>query len=122
MTQEEYKKMIAFLDSLPKEAVSEDLEEEIKRFAYTLPYSKTGNIISACWVHNWTLESVIQIGKHIAQWQKEQDINKACEWLVEHSNDYLINDKYPLPCGKMSRDWLKVKSEMFDDFRKAMED
>jgi len=57
-----------------------------------------------------------------AQWMKEQLINKACEWLVEHSNDYLINDKYPLPCGEMSRDWLKVKSEMFDDFRKAMEE
>lgn len=49
-------------------------------------------------------------------------LDRACEWLIEHSNDYLINDKYPLACGKMSRDWLKVKSEMFDDFRKAMED
>jgi len=47
-------------------------------------------------------------------------IEKAVNWLSEHVNDYVINDKYPLPNGEISRDWLKVKSDMFSDFRKAM--
>lgn len=83
------------------EPVSEDLEEEIKRFAYTLPHTKTGSIKSAGWVHGWRLESVIQIGKHIANWQKEQMIDKSCEWLSKRVFDYDGN--------------------FLDDFRKAME-
>ena len=47
-------------------------------------------------------------------------VEKACEWLMNHGNDYIINDRYPLPNGEMSRDWLKIKSEMFGDFKKAM--
>jgi len=47
-------------------------------------------------------------------------IEKAWDWLSNHVNDYIINDKYILPNGKMSRDWLKVKSDMFEDFKKYM--
>ena len=42
-------------------------------------------------------------------------VEKACEWLMNNVNDYIINDTY------LDGDWYKVKSEMFDDFRKAME-
>lgn len=72
-------------------------------------------------------------GKYLQEWyesrEKEADIEytrtdafieKACEWLSNHVNDYIINDKYILPNGKISRDWLKVKFEMFEDFKKYM--
>ena len=47
-------------------------------------------------------------------------IEKAVDWLSNHVNEYIINDKYILPNGKMSRDWFKVKSDMFEDFKKYM--
>ena len=46
-----------------------------------------------------------------ANWMLE----KAIYWLQEHVNDYLFDD------GTPDRPWLKCKSEMFDDFKKAME-
>lgn len=47
-----------------------------------------------------------------AEWMLE----KAIYWLQEHVNDYLFDD------GTPDRPWLKCKSEMFDDFKKAMEE
>lgn len=46
-----------------------------------------------------------------AEWVLE----KAIDWLQDHVNDYLFDD------GTPERPWLKCKSEMFDDFKKAME-
>ena len=46
-----------------------------------------------------------------AEWMLE----KAIDWLQYHVNDYLFDD------GTPERPWLKCKSEMFDDFEKAME-
>lgn len=43
-------------------------------------------------------------------------IEKATSWLQEHVNDYLFDD------GTPERPWLKCKSDMFDDFKKAMEE
>lgn len=47
-----------------------------------------------------------------ANWMLE----KAIYWLQDHVNDYLFDD------GTPERPWLKCKSEMFDDFKKAMEE
>lgn len=47
-----------------------------------------------------------------ANWMLE----KAIDWLQGHVNDYLFDD------GTPDRPWLKCKSEMFDDFKKAMEE
>ena len=47
-----------------------------------------------------------------AKWMLE----KAIYWLQEHINDYLFDD------GTPERPWLKCKSEMFDAFKKAMEE
>ena len=52
-----------------------------------------------------------------ARWADETMIEKAVEWLINNVNDYIINDKQD-----DGRDWLKVKSEMFNDFKKAMEE
>lgn len=46
----------------------------------------------------------------------EYAVDKACEWLMNNVNDYIINDIY------LGGDWYKVKSEMFYDFRKSMEE
>ena len=48
-------------------------------------------------------------------------IKESVQWLSDHVNDYIINDKYILSSGKLSRDWLKVKADMFDDYKKYME-
>lgn len=47
-----------------------------------------------------------------AEWMLEKSI---C-WLQEHVNDYLFDD------GTSERPWLKCKSDMFDNFKKAMEE
>ena len=47
-----------------------------------------------------------------ANWMLE----KAIDWLQYHVNDYLFDD------GTPERPWLKCKSEMFDAFKKAMEE
>ena len=47
-----------------------------------------------------------------AKWMLE----KAIYWLQEHVNDYLFDD------GTPDRPWLKCKSDMFDAFKKAMEE
>lgn len=41
-------------------------------------------------------------------------LEKAIDWLQDHVNDYLFDD------GTPERPWLKCKSDMFDDFKKAM--
>lgn len=51
-----------------------------------------------------------------AEWMKKECISKAIYWLQEHVNDYLFDDGVP------GRPWLKCKSDMFDDFKKAMEE
>ena len=47
-----------------------------------------------------------------AEWMLE----KSIYWLQEHVNNYLFDD------GTPERPWLKCKSEMFDAFKKAMEE
>ena len=55
------------------------------------------------------IEEAFKVG---AEWMLE----KATYWLQEHVNDYLFDD------GTPDRQWLKCKSEMFDAFKKAMEE
>ena len=47
-----------------------------------------------------------------ANWMLE----KVIDWLQYHVNDYLFDD------GTPERPWLKCKSDMFDAFKKAMEE
>lgn len=55
---------------------------------------------------------ILQTGfKEGAEWMLE----KATDWLQGHVNDYLFDD------GTPDRPWLKCKSEMFADLKKAME-
>ena len=53
-----------------------------------------------------------------AQWQKEQMIDKACEWLQEHKNDYA----FPIYQGEELTDESYVSDDIIKDLRKAMEE
>ena len=50
-----------------------------------------------------------------AEWADETLIEKACEWLENNVNNYIIIDDY---LGKVQP---KISSSMFDNFKKAME-
>ena len=86
----------SFINSLPVEHQSEDLEEEIKR-----KYESNIGLMMP-------IEDFRKLILHFVNWQKNQTINKACEWLQKHINDYLVHGR--------DIDFL------YDDFCKAMED
>ena len=65
--------LFAFMDSLPNGPVSDELEEAAYQF---------GN----CFESHFELASMSFIKG--AKWQKEQMIDKACEWLEEHLLDF----------------------------------
>ena len=78
------KEILNFIDSLPEEPVSEGIENELERFAYSLPHSATGfwpKDIDAKSVeartkygvhHDWSYEQVMNIARHFTEWQKHQ--------------------------------------------------
>ena len=80
-----------FINSLPEEPVSEELEDA------ALAYCNS----------NWKLKESLDAFKAGAQWQKKRLISKACEWLADRvahdSIDYPMANKY-----------------LVEDFRKAM--
>lgn len=65
--------------------------------------------IATCSMDEWQKYEGFKVG---AEWM----IEKAIYWLQNHVNDYLFDD------GTSERPWLKCKSDMFDNFKKAMED
>jgi len=54
-----------FIDSLPEEPASKDLEEEIDRFAKTVVPSRSKTI---------TRKNLFLCAHHFAEWQREKDI------------------------------------------------
>jgi hypothetical protein len=52
---------------------------------------------------------------HLAKKAAHYVIDKACEWLENNINKYIIIDDY------LSKVQPKISSSMFDDFKKAME-
>lgn len=48
------------------------------------------------------------------EWTKQQLVNEVIEWLSNNVNNYIVNDKQNVN----ERDWLKVKSDCFNDLRK----
>lgn len=89
-----YEKVLAFINSLPEEPASKDLEEEIERF------SDYSNLLAP-------QEEVEIIARHFANWQKERLINKACKWL----SNFYSEDRH---CYLVDKD--------IDNFKKAMEE
>ena len=52
--------------------------------------------------------------KYVHVTDYELSIEEAVDWLEEHSNEYVFNDKHN------GNDYIKVRSEMFTDFREFM--
>lgn len=100
----------AFINSLPAEQPSEDLEKASYHAAMELmnntnftPKTILGQFISM-------LQGLFKSG---ADWQKEQLINKTCEWLKEniYNRVYKCNDGLGFPTAAF-----------LEEFKKAMED
>jgi len=119
---ETYKEILSFIDTLEVKEV--DLEKEIQdhiRECLDVKFPTT-NIELIKKDVAYTAKKFFELGL-----KEKEDVNitnafieKAIDWLSNHVNEYIINDKYILPNGKMNRDWFKVKSDMFEDFKKHM--
>ncbi len=96
---EAYKELLEFIDSDTEEPVSEDLEEAAEKHALQC-HSKKASVA--------TLAASIYDFRAGANWQKEQLIDKTCEWLLNNIRYYSTN--------------ALGAEYMCNDFRKAMED
>lgn len=79
-----YESLLSFIDSMPQEPVSEGIENELERFAYSLPHSAEGlwpkdidpksvEARTKYGVHHaWSYEQVKKIARHFTEWQREQ--------------------------------------------------
>lgn len=96
-----------FINSLPIEQPSEELEEEINS------YSKESLALKFPTTDKKQIKADIEyIARHFANWQKEQTINKACEWLRQNTMKSLV----------LSSEDENLTKEFIEDFKKAMED
>ena len=75
--------LLVFINSLPEEPVSEDLEEAANNYAELLPQGRIAK--KYCKIDF----------KAGARWQKDKTISKACEWLQRNidSSMWLMNFK-----------------------------
>lgn len=89
----ERKAILGIIDSLKlkevkEEPVSEDLEEEIKE-TLNRKYGCKVTEGSDIWFTRQYQEN-FEMLSHIANWQKEKDINKACELVVNCIEDFML--------------------------------
>ena len=82
--REVFGKLLSFIDSIPEEPVSEGIENELERFAYSLPHSADGfwpkdidpksveARIKYGVHHAWSYEKVMVIARHFAEWKERQ--------------------------------------------------
>jgi hypothetical protein len=66
-----------------EEPASKDLEREIKHYVYD-PYFDLNGVAVKGATDYLTVEDVADIARHFVQWQKEQMITKACNYLFSH--------------------------------------
>ena len=78
--------LISFIDSLPEEPVSEDLEEASDEY--------TSKVIERTDIPILGKEVAVAF-KAGAEWQKEKTVNKVCEWMFKQnfSEKYIENFK-----------------------------
>lgn len=80
------------------------IEEKLNEFFYVPEHLKCKEV-----------DDEVQIQRKVFRAGANWMLEKAIDWLQCHVNDYLFDD------GTPDSPWLKCKSEMFDDFKKAME-
>ena len=94
-----------FINSLPESQPSENLEEYYtKDFLPKEWFAKQGQRTLS--------EFNFFTASHFAQWQKEQIINEACQWLQHNAEKYVAS--YGLPNYQTGL--------LLNDFKHAMED
>lgn len=69
-----YNHLLAFIDSLPEEKPSENLNDEIKKFIEEYGYERGEDKLL-----------IAIVARHFAEWQKEQMMKDAVEGEVENS-------------------------------------
>lgn len=95
-----------------KEPVSEELEEAAKHYLYS-------NILyDDVYVGNPTDKDCIEMFKAGANWQKQQMIDKACEWLRKELAGYV----YAEYVAEELTGEACISDNMIVDFRKSMEE
>lgn len=75
--------------------------------------SKKENIIN--FLNKYTIEDILEVAVELGKTEKLVSIDDVVHWLENNVNNYAFVDE-------TSDTWLKIKSELFDDIRKAMEE
>lgn len=70
--------MVEYRNSLQEEPVSEELNEEIRK--YLIDFKGYPHVMDE------EEKNMIKMARHFANWQKQQMIDKACEWLEKQFN------------------------------------
>ena len=100
-------KLKEFINSLSAGQLNDDVEEEVNDyFEKHLEICNDGTL--KCGGEEFDTYDLLNVIDYFTTWQKNQTINKACEWLQKHMNDYIVHGR--------DIDFL------YDDLRKAMED
>lgn len=95
------------INSLPAGQPNNDVEEEINDYFEKHLEICNDNTLK-CGGEEFDMYDLLNVIDYFTTWQKNQTINKACEWLQKHMNDYIVHGR--------DIDFL------YDDLRKAMED
>ena len=107
---EEYKSLLSFINSLPEEPESEDVEEAARETQWAAMEYTSKAAKESTSVRDWCTDDVVNAFIGGAKWQLE----KACEWLKFNLQDYAgFDDK---------KNQVPFDSEVFEEFRKAMEE
>ena len=70
--------MVEYRNSLQEEPVSEELDEEIRK--YLIDFKGYPHVMDE------EEKNMIKMARHFANWQKQQMIDKASEWLEKQFN------------------------------------
>ena len=107
-----YNSLIFFINSLEEEPVSNDLEEAATKYAR----KQLSNPDYPTYNDEYEMECAFEAG---AQWQKEQMVAKACDWLADNYSKYIItNGLATIFSATIDFDTIR----MIGDFKKAMEE
>ena len=94
----EFQNVLTYIDSLQEDPVSNDLEEAATKYAR----KQLSNPDYPTYNDEYEMECAFETG---AQWQKQQLIDKACEWL----NNFYSEDRH---CYLVAEDIKAFKQAM----------
>lgn len=104
-------KLKEFINSLPAGQLNNDVEEEVNDyFEKHLELCNDGTL--KCGGKEFDTYDLLNVIDYFITWQKNQIINKACEWLLENVSAELV---LPVEDKVLVKDFIK-------NFKKAMED